>query len=334
MNAVRSIAAIAALVLGIPGAQAEEAADLGKGKRVLEPITFGHLSLMPIVVDAKAAAGARSYMVLDEGMARKKVVIHETEDGGTVSQLVLENTSDQPLFLMAGEVIIGGKQDRIIGRDTILPARTKEGVPVFCVEHGRWSGRKATFESAGALAHTELRKQAKFKGQSEVWKEVSVKNEKRALKNDTDTYRHVAQGGGDVKKSIGAYEKHFAAALARHPRRTQMVGYVVAVNGQVVAVESFASPSLFAKLEPKLLRSYYVEAIDRPVQAAYKPASPKQAAEFVARAKAARVNQKRALENAASETMQFENAEVQGISVQDKSAPAAAEPAYDSVYTH
>jgi len=334
MNAVRSIAAIAALVLGIPGAQADEAADLGKGKRVLEPIVYGNLALMPIVVDAKAAASARSYMVLDEGMAKKKVVIHETENGGTVSQLVLENTSDQPLFLMAGEVIIGGKQDRIIGRDTILPARTKEAVPVYCVEHGRWSGRKATFESAGALAHTELRKQAKFKGQSEVWKEVAVKNEQRALKNDTGTYRQVAQGGGNVNKSVASYEKHFAAVLAHHPRRATMVGYVVAVNGQVVSVESFASPSLFAKLEPKLLRSYYVEAIDRPAPGKFKPASPKQAAEFVARSKAARASQKRALENNASETMQFEDEAVMGTTVQDKAAPPAAEPAYDSVYAH
>jgi hypothetical protein len=336
MRFVRPLVAIAALIAGVPAAGAEEAAPLGKGKRVLEPIHYQNLTLMPIVLDA-GGDKPRSYIVLDEGMAAKKVVIHETGDGGTVNELVLENTSSEPLFLMAGEVIIGGKQDRIIGRDTILPAKTKGPVPVFCVEHGRWSGRKASFESAGALAHTELRKQAKFGGQSKVWQEVADKNAKRALKNESDTYRHVALGGGSVKSSVAGYEKHFTGVLAKLPNRKAMVGYVVAVNGQVVAIESFASPQLFAKLETKLLRSYYVEALDRPVIAGApkgKPPTAKEAAEFAKRAQAARAKKKVSLDNAAAETVDFEDDSVIGTSVRDKNAPPAAEPAYDSVYVH
>jgi hypothetical protein len=165
---------------------------------------------------------------------------------------------------------------------------------------------------------------------------VATKNQERKLESDTGTYRAVAKGEGSVK-SIAAYETHFASALTRVPRRKDMVGYVVAVNGQVVAIESFASPSLFAKLEPKLLRSYYVEALDKPLVAgAPKPRPPtaKEAAKFAAQAAEARARQKRALDNAAAETVQFEDDKVMGTSVRDKSAPAAAEPAYDSVYVH
>jgi len=332
MRATAFLAALAALVSGSTAASADGGVDLGHGKRALEPITFENLTLMPIVIDAKAAARARSYMVLDEGMKQKKVIIHEKDDG-EVNELVLENTSDQPLFLMAGEVIIGGKQDRIIGRDTILPGKATQGVPVYCVEHGRWTGRKATFESAGALAHMELRKRAKFEDQGEVWKEVATKNAARGTENDSDTYRQVAQGD-KVGKSVGAYQKHFSAALARVPSRATMVGYVVALNGKVVAIESFSSPVLFGKLEGKLLRSYFVEALDQPKVAGAKPPPPKAAAEFAAKVRTARAKQQKTLDTKAAETLRYDDAEVSGTMVNDKSAPAAAEPAYDSAYLH
>ena len=41
-----------------------------------------------------------------------------------VLHTALRNRSDLPLFLMAREVIIGGKQDRIIGKNTIVAARS------------------------------------------------------------------------------------------------------------------------------------------------------------------------------------------------------------------
>ena len=66
------------------------------------------------------------------------------------------------MFLLAGEVILGGKQDRIIGQNTIIAANTTQSVPVFCVEHGRWTEQESgtVFHSAHALAHGRLRGKA------------------------------------------------------------------------------------------------------------------------------------------------------------------------------
>ena len=38
-----------------------------------------------------------------------------------MNQLVLINRGKKPLVLLAGEVVSGGKQDRIIGKDRIVP---------------------------------------------------------------------------------------------------------------------------------------------------------------------------------------------------------------------
>lgn len=302
--------------------------SLDKHRKVLTPVTYKNLTLFPVVSTRKGAP--TKYIVLDDGMKRGLVKVHERKGGGTVSRLKLSNRSNKPLFLMAGEVIVGGKQDRIIGKDTIIGARSSEDVPVFCVEHGRWSGRKASFSTAKALGHMELRKRAKFASQGAVWKEVAKKNAMRKLSNKTQTYRHVASGK-KFKQSIDAYARFFARALGRR-KHARQVGFIVAFNGKIVAVELFGSSQLFHQMRGKLLRSYYVEAIDRAVKKNAHLPKATDVRKFMARAKRARKRRKVMHKNAAAETYNFEDSVVQGAMIKAPKAKPSAEPAYDSVY--
>jgi hypothetical protein len=295
---------------------------------LLAPVTHDNLTIFPVITTA-AKISKVDYLVLDEGMKSKKVRILEKGDGGDVNELTIRNTSERPLFLMAGEVVIGGKQDRIIGKNTIVAPRTTETIPVFCVEHGRWNGRKAEFSSAGALAHTELRKKANFSDQGDVWGEVAAKNAKRKLENDTDTYRGVAQSAS-VVKSIGGYQKAFAGKLGKLGGRDRQIGFVVALGGKVVAIETFGSPKLFKKFEQKLLRSYYVEAIDAEHAAngaAIAAPKPADVTEFAGKAK--RAKRETVLDKKSGKTVQFEDELMKGTAVEAEDGAPVYQGAYE-----
>lgn len=325
MRNFRWMAALAVLGAAAP-AQAEGEFELDGDKTVLTPITYKNLTLFPVV--AKKQKKTKNYLVLDEGMKSKDVRIIEKGDGGNVNKLMIHNRSEDPLFLMAGEVIIGGKQDRIIGKNTVIAPKSKISVPVFCVEHGRWDSRKADFQTANSLAHTKLRRSASFDGQSEVWAEVSAKNSLRSEDNATDTYRRIATGKG-TKTTIAGYKKHFAKKLASLGDAKKMVGFVVAVNGKVVAIEVFGSSKLFHKLEGKLLNSYYVEAVDIAVPK-NKPKAPTAKAVKEFKAKGRNAKKSKVYSNAAADTVQFDNDDVQGSAVE---AADADEPrVYESTY--
>jgi hypothetical protein len=294
---------------------------------LLAPVTHDNLTIFPVITTAAKVPSA-DYLVLDEGMKSKQVQILEKDREGTVNELTIRNTSEKPLFLMAGEVVIGGKQDRIIGKNTIVAARATETIPVFCVEHGRWSGRKAEFRSAEALAHTELRKKANFADQSEVWSEVSSKNAKRKLENGTDTYRGVAQSQA-VVKSIAGYQKAFAGKLGKLSQKDRQIGFVVALGGKVVAIETFGSPRLFKKFEQKLLRSYYVEALDAERSRDGAPAAapkPADVTSFARKAKAAK--RQTVLEKKSGKTVQFEDKDIQGTAVEAEDGASVYQGAY------
>jgi hypothetical protein len=244
---------------------------IAKNAQLADPIQVDSVTITPIVSTEPAKAGP-DMIVLDEAMPKKLVRIHEIDEGN-VNSLTLDNKSDHPLFLLAGEVVIGGKQDRIIGRNTIVPAKTTLEVPVYCVEHGRWTGSSKEFTTAKALAHGRLRGMASFASQQDVWNEVASKNEKLATKSDTDTYRKIAQQQGNKDSKIEQNAKKVDDAIGKLPDdvRGKVVGFAVSVNGQVATVDMFNSHALFQKLESKLVRSYITEAIDVKTDKTAKP---------------------------------------------------------------
>jgi len=311
-------------------APARDPAALTERTALLAPIQVDSLTLTPIVLSAAAPGDKEEpLLVLDEAMAAKKVKIREIADGN-VNGLTFINQADYPVFVMAGEVIIGGKQDRIIGRNTVIPAKTTQEVPVFCVEHGRWNGQTKEFTTAKALAHGRLRGQASYAAQQDVWNEVAAKNKARKTESASDTYRKVAQQQSDG--TLGSMEKQIDAALAKLPPadRTRMVGYAVALNGAVATVDVFGSPTLFKKLETKLVRSYLTEAVDLAANKDAKPPSTAAVKAFMADADKAAEQKSYDTEAAATVTnsgMRASKAKVDYKAAKRGPADAAAPPA-------
>jgi hypothetical protein len=262
------------------------------GWSVLAPVTYKNLTLFPVRGADVAPAG--DYVTLDEGLKSGAVVI--TERGGTrtargrngrvrrismddasVNELALVNRSGKKLLLLAGEVVVGGKQDRIVQEDRVVPpVSVPVSLEVFCVEHGRWSERASgsgrgyggpviaapvqrpeTFNSLGAVAHPKLRAAAQDrKEQSAVWNEVSENNAKLGTQNGTDTYQQVYQS-----KKVSGQLSDYVRALEREVLQPGVVGVVVARNGELVWADVFAGHALFSRYWPKLLKSYAVDAM-------------------------------------------------------------------------
>ncbi|MEM9931121.1 MAG: DUF6569 family protein, partial [Bacteroidota bacterium] len=113
------------------------------------------LRLVPILATDEFIANQEEvadYKVLSEALTEARFRISEKKpygrfgDAGAVNTLTVQNKTDYPVFLMAGDVVQGGNQDRVIAEDQVIAARSLTDIPVFCVEQGRW-----TYEGDHAL---------------------------------------------------------------------------------------------------------------------------------------------------------------------------------------
>src|SRR5262249_36721858 len=134
-----------------------------------------------------AVASGHPLLTLQEAMEQKKLIVHETSD---VNELSVENVAtDIDVFIQSGDIVRGGKQDRLMAVDMIVsPKSGKVPIASFCCESGRW--RKRGGESEAAFA--ESSKQAANKDvklavnaardQGQVWEKVKEAQKKLAMK--------------------------------------------------------------------------------------------------------------------------------------------------------
>jgi len=208
------------------------------------------------------------YLTLSEGLAQNKVIVHET---GDVNVLQVENLSDGDVYIQSGEIVKGGKQDRVLKDDIIVPSKSgKVKIAAFCVEHGRWTQRgkeeaKSFAAAPNAISSPKLKAAVRDAKQSEVWSQVAAAQDKLAsnLKSsvksrESESSYQLTLESPKLRETVAAYRKEFTALPLRY---RDALGYVVAVNGEVTGSDIYANHELFLKLWPKLLESVAVEAI-------------------------------------------------------------------------
>jgi len=289
-----------------------QAGEVGgtSGYKVLDPIRHGSLTIFPVVTTRTYPTG--EFLTLDEGLRSGEVVVTEAgnvqglirrhgvsavrNDGAEVTRLVLVNNSSRPLLLLAGEIVAGGKQDRVIGKDRIVPPESDPvDLSVFCVEPGRWVAASEHFGASGAMyggtvtsagknasppmalmAQPSVRAKAMGdKDQNEVWAEVRKQQAAETSEvsaaapmaarelAQTSSYARVMEND-EVKKQVDAVAKPIEEnyqSLIHQLKDRNAVGVVVAVNGRIIWADIFASTNLLEKYWPKLVRSYASEAV-------------------------------------------------------------------------
>jgi len=189
------------------------------------------------------------------------LIIKEISQSGSVNSLALQNLSDQYIFIMAGEILSGAKQDRILQEDVVLPPNSnKTIVPVFCVEQGRWQYKSGKFYSKSLNAPIAVRQVAKArKDQSRVWQEVNDSNMSVAAESSTSNLSATFESE-KTKKEKGRYWQYFIDIPGKNPKCN---GVIILVNGKVMVADIFSNRDIFKKLWSKLLESYVAEAIRR-----------------------------------------------------------------------
>jgi hypothetical protein len=257
------------------------------GYSVLEPITSGNLTIFPVA--AATSHETSQFITLDEGIRAGTVIITEQGSAGgmvrpgsrlpaggaEVNRLALINKSGRPLLLLAGEIVTGGKQDRVIAADRIVPAGAEAvDLGVFCVEPGRWVGSGSGFGSMKLqMAQPSVRRPAMAaKNQQMVWNEVRESARSMSARvpmaaapalRGTTSYAKVMDNEA-VQKTVDEVAAPIIKnhdEVLRYLKQKKAVGVVVAVNGEVMWADIFASTPLLEKYWPKLVRSYAAEAV-------------------------------------------------------------------------
>jgi hypothetical protein len=272
---------------------------------------FAHQNLEIFLVHAQHVAKSvdrgPAPITLGEALAKGAARVHET---GDVNRLLVENLSaDTPIYIEAGDIVKGGKQDRLLTVDLILEPKSGP-VPIasFCVEEGRWRPRgqedarqfNGNHTAAPGKQMKLITRKAGFEdtavkpaGQSQgkVWQEVATTMDKLSAKvggsvaaPESRSSLQLALENRALKQEVVRYVTALGTAIDGHD---DVIGFAFAVNGKLNSAEVYGSPQLFAKRWLRLLECAAIEAVAERTDAhAAKPLSIDAVARFLADAEA------------------------------------------------
>jgi hypothetical protein len=304
---------------------------------VSEPVV--HENLAVYFIHGKSAPGSVP-LTLEEAMAKGFVRVRETSN---VNQLEIENLGAEEVFVQSGDIVKGGKQDRVLMVSLLLPAKSGS-LPIasFCVEEGRWSARgredAAQFATASAAVPSREMKLAMKapmpaktaadpltpprtpnsyaaetgERQREVW--AGVRKMQSVLSGNLGSQVRSAQSASSLQlaleneKLIDAQKAYISALKAKGETGDDIVGYVFAVNGTLNSADLYPSNGLFRKMWGKLLTASAIEAIGHKDAPNVAPPTSEQVVAFLTAAEQGRASEKPLTAGAKLETRDSDKA--------------------------
>jgi hypothetical protein len=252
---------------------------------------YTHENLAIFLVHGPDQVKDKNFLTLQEALEQQQVVVHETD---SVNELAVENlSSDAEVYVQSGDIVKGGKQDRVLHYDLVLSPRSgKVPLASFCVESGRWRGREGESVSSfsgsySALPDKELKLATKYEqNQQKVWSKVAATRARleesvgRDIRTASESSLQLTLEAPEVQESVAPLVKKLSAIV---DNKHDVIGFAYAINGKINSAEVYVSHALFGKLWPKLLRASAVEALaERKKGEAVSPVSTDAVRDFLA----------------------------------------------------
>ena len=232
---------------------------LASDLRLSEPTSIGNLAVVTIKRMTKgkwSKSRVTNYISFEEAAKRGRVSVRQDKN---CSRLTVRNFSARPLYIMAGEMVYGGMQDRVFQDDLIIPPFERIKVKYQCVEKSRYLRRyqgSYYYRSGKVLLPPTMRNMVSEGRQGQVWDGVKTLHQK--FKSGKDDHSvHLVYRSIKVKKQLRFYERRLAQLLSS--RNT--AGMIVTINDHYVGTDFFTDPRLFHKVKAKLIRSYALQAL-------------------------------------------------------------------------
>ncbi|WP_207496253.1 ARPP-1 family domain-containing protein [Aridibaculum aurantiacum] len=224
--------------------------------------TYKNLQLIPVrYKDPKIGKEDNHVISLAEAMATKKIKVREVQskDGADIYTLEMKNDSKENVMVQGGDMLSGGKQDRIFTETKVIKAGTTDYVSVYCVEKGRWDDKPKPFAFRGS-ANAELRRTVDVnKRQNDVWREIERQYAAAGKVSSTSSILQLFTWGRVTDTNYINY-------FNQRYRQTDsaFAGFITITGNRIIFCELFSSADLTRIAFPSMLNSAVATAVNNP----------------------------------------------------------------------
>ena len=222
---------------------------------------FKNMAVIPLLTSLNHIP---KYIALKEALEKRLITVTEVSRSGSVPTLKVKNKAEIPVLLLAGEELVGAKQNRILNTTILLKKHSETIIPVSCTEVGRWSYVSREFNDSDVIVSPKLRRlnvvsvadslqhSGRFESdQGAVWGEI----------HEISTKARVQSPTGAMKDVFVHRENDLNDYLDAFTYVPQQEGLFVFISGKAVGFDFISLESAYEKVHLKLVKSYAMDAL-------------------------------------------------------------------------
>lgn len=221
---------------------AGESIDIGEESYLLgETVVYENVAIVPLISKNYDPQKEADYLTLAEAVKNDWVEIIEKPGSATVSELTVRYNGPKPLLLLAGELLLGGKQDRVVAKDTVIDPLSTVVVSVFCVEPGRWTTGRSSFGYSGRQVPSSVKEKVFMSDQSAVWESTGAYNADARVEANGVTTLDAGLNAKEVLDFTAGGRTGFRDVLKSDEA---IVGLIFIIDGKIRSMEIFSAPRM------------------------------------------------------------------------------------------
>lgn len=229
----------------------------------INPVSFQQYKALSIYELSAHPEDSFQYISGDTAIREKKIEVNEISESGSVNNIFIFNQSDDYIFFMDGDILEGAKQNRVINTSIFLAPKTKNTIPVSCVEQGRWNKQSDQFKSSDYTVPTMMRaskasfikknldeNKGHYADQSKVWEDVEHFSVSYCVSSPTSNLSDVVTS---EQKTFDQYVKKFKP-------NEDANGMALFIKNRLLHIDIFNRRNIYAEYFPKMIKGAAVEA--------------------------------------------------------------------------
>jgi hypothetical protein len=233
----------------------------------LQSLRFGEVQAyknLAIIPLSSSKEGRLKYLTLSDALASWNIAVTEVSAGGSIRELRVVNRGNMPVLLIDGEELTGAKKNRVLNTSVLLKECSETIIPVSCTEQGRWSYTSRAFQESGnVMARTtrarkvrsvsaSLAESALFLSDQRVlWAGLAELQAKVGIPSPTSA----------MSDAFKAHADGLSQCAQSFPLRFDQIGLLAVIDGKAAGLDLVSNRSAYARLHPKLIRSYALECL-------------------------------------------------------------------------
>lgn len=230
--------------------------------KILEPQKYEDIIVYPLSLKLN---NVPYFITLEDALNTGKFLIKEVNVFGEVPVLKVINGLSEEVFILDGEELKGGKQNRVVNTSILVKRRSQINIPVSCTEERRWHYISDDFKDPEIIP-LEVRRIKNFgvlenlvynreysSEQLLIWDNIERISREYDVESETSAMRDIYE---KVKKDLEDKIRCFPYVEGQN-------GILVLRDSVFEGMDIITLNSAYKKLHYKLIKSYIFKGFDK-----------------------------------------------------------------------